>query len=328
MPGIVAGNRQSISHREHPRRRPRPGLLPQHLTAVRAAAEIGQAQVQGAARGAKNLSFLPGEIRPGEYHLSVGTAGSTTLVLQTILPALLLAAKPSTLILEGGTHNPWAPPFEFLKRSFLPLINRLGPKVEAVLERAGFFPVGGGRIRVDIEPQGDWQSLELINRGDIRRCMAQAVVARLPLSIAQREIKTIQEELHWPEEVLTAETIDSAGPGNVVTIELESEQITEVFTGFGRKGTPAETVALEVVREAQRYIKAGAPVGEHLADQLLIPMLLAGKGSFRTLKPSLHTLTNLEIIRRFVDFQLDLEEIGADVWQIALLIERINHLGA
>jgi RNA 3'-terminal phosphate cyclase (ATP) len=298
--------------------RTRPGLMPQHLTAVQAAAQVGQAQVRGAAKGAMNLTFLPGVILPGDYQLSVGTAGSATLVLQTILPALLSAAKPSSLILEGGTHNPWAPPFEFLNRTFLPLLGRLGPKVEAVLERAGFFPAGGGRMRVDIEPQKDWQSLELFERGKIRRCTARAVVSRLPISIAQREIKMIQQELAWPENALSAEAIDSAGPGNAVTIEIESEKITEVFTGFGRKGVPAESVAMEAIRQAQTYLNAGVPVGRRLADQLLIPMLLAGKGAFRTLPPSSHTLTNLEIIRRFIDFELCLEEVDPDVWQVVV----------
>ncbi|HEY4759118.1 MAG TPA: RNA 3'-terminal phosphate cyclase [Thermoguttaceae bacterium] len=298
--------------------RPRPGLLPQHLTAVRAAAEVGSAQVHGATPGAKTLTFLPGEIRSGEYHFSVGTAGSTTLVLQTVLPALLLADNPSTLILEGGTHNPWAPPFDFVQRVFLPLVNRMGPNVQALLERPGFYPAGGGKITVTIMPQKIWQPIELLERGAIHRCTAKAVVSRLPLSIAQREIKTIQQKLSWPAQALSAQTIDSVGPGNAVSIEIESEHITEVFTGFGRRGVPAETVAMEVIHESQRYLGTDAPVGQRLADQLLIPMILAGGGAFRTLPPSSHTITNLDIIRQFVNFELSMDEIAGETWQIKL----------
>ena len=126
--------------------RERPGLLRQHLTAVLAAAEVGGAEVQGATLGSTELTFSPGAIRAGEYRFSVGTAGSGTLVFQTILPALMLAAKPSRIVIEGGTHNIAAPPFDFLARTFVPLLERMGPKVQLQFERYGFYPAGGGRF--------------------------------------------------------------------------------------------------------------------------------------------------------------------------------------
>ncbi len=132
--------------------RPRPGLLRQHLTAAHAAAEVGQVQVTGAALGSLSLTFVPGRVTPGTYSFSVGTAGSTTLVLQTVLPALLLASEPSTLTLAGGTHNPFAPPFDFLAQAYLPLVNRMGPQVTATLERPGFYPAGGGTCQITIAP--------------------------------------------------------------------------------------------------------------------------------------------------------------------------------
>ncbi len=132
--------------------REKPGLMRQHLTAVRAAKEICGATVTGDAIGSSTLTFIPGSVRPGDYTFSVGTAGSATLVLQTVLPPLFIASGPSRLVLEGGTHNPWAPPFDFLQRAFLPLVNRMGPRVTATLERYGFYPAGGGRFVVEIEP--------------------------------------------------------------------------------------------------------------------------------------------------------------------------------
>src|SRR5689334_333662 len=133
-------------------KRRKPGLLRQHLTAVRAATALCQAQVEGDSLGSMTLRFVPGDVKPGEYAFAIGTAGSATLVLQTVLPPLLLASRPSKITIEGGTHNPLAPPVDFLDRSFLPLVRRMGPRVRVQLERWGFYPAGGGRISVEIEP--------------------------------------------------------------------------------------------------------------------------------------------------------------------------------
>src|SRR5689334_15022558 len=133
------------------KRRPA-GLLRQHLTALNAATEIGDAEVIGAQIGSSTITFTPRAVNPGTYRFAVGTAGSTTLVLQTVLPALMTASGPSELVLEGGTHNPFAPPFDFLARAFLPLIERMGPRFEASLERPGFYPAGGGKFQLRIDP--------------------------------------------------------------------------------------------------------------------------------------------------------------------------------
>ena len=132
--------------------RAKPGLRHQHRTAVQAAARVGNAEVEGAEVGSMELTFVPGAVAAGEYEFSVGTAGSAALVLQAVLPALLTASQPSRLKLEGGTHNPFAPPFDFLAKTFLPIVNRMGPRVTAELERPGFYPAGGGEMRLTIEP--------------------------------------------------------------------------------------------------------------------------------------------------------------------------------
>ena len=148
--------------------RKKPGLMRQHLSAVRAAAEVSQARVEGAELGSTRLTFCPGTVRAGDYAFDVGSAGSATLVLQTVLPALLLAEGESNLTLRGGTHNPMAPPFDFLAKSYLPLVNRLGPTVEARLVRPGFYPVGRGEFSVRIQPARQLGRLELTDRGEIR----------------------------------------------------------------------------------------------------------------------------------------------------------------
>jgi RNA 3'-terminal phosphate cyclase (ATP) len=297
--------------------RKRPGLMRQHLTAVQAAAEVGQARVAGADVGSRDLTFEPKTIRAGDYRFSVGTAGSATLVLQTVFPALALAQGPSTVTVEGGTHNPMAPPFDFLARAFLPLVERMGPRCQAVLERPGFYPAGGGRFRVSVEPAAAFGRLELLERGEIRSRRATAVIALLARSIAERELKQVRDRLGWEASALHIEHVaDAVGPGNVVTVEIESEHVTELITGFGERGVSAERVGADVADEARGYLAAGVPVGPHLADQLLLPMALGQGGAFRTVKPSGHTRTHVDLLRTFLGSEIKVRAAGEHAWEI------------
>lgn len=294
-------------------RRAKPGLMRQHLTAVRAATDIGAAEVTGAALGSMELTFVPRQVRWGEYMFDVGTAGSTTLVLQTVLPALLTAPGPSVLTLKGGTHNPQAPPFDFLARVFVPIINRAGPSVTARLLRPGFFPAGGGECTVSVSPADRLTPIELCERGRVQQVRVNAKIARLPRHIAERELEAVRKRLSAHVLDLRVEPVaDSRGPGNVVTIDIESEHITEVFTGFGERGVPAETVGARVAAAARRYLDAGVPVGEHLADQLVLPLALAGKGSFRTQRLTPHAETNLHVVGGFLGHRVDVEKLPDD----------------
>lgn len=299
--------------------RRKPGLLRQHLTAVGAAGEISSARVTGTEPGSLELTFAPGKVRPGEYTFSVGTAGSTTLVLQTVLPALMIASAPSRLVLEGGTHNPAAPPFDFLKKTFLPLLNRMGPKVDVELERAGFYPAGGGRFTASIVPASRLMPLEMIERGAIKSVKVRAMVANLPRSIAEREAKVIRRVLSLSDDAIVIDEMESVeGPGNCVSIEIETEHHTEVFTGFGEVNVRAEAVATEVAQQARSYIASGVAVGRCLADQLLIPIAMAGAGRFRTGPLSAHTKTNIEVIRQFLPIRTEITEGPRRTWTIAI----------
>ena len=289
--------------------RKKPGLLRQHLAAVEAAVTIGSAVADGAALGSKELVFKPAKVIPGEYRFAVGTAGSATLVLQTVLPPLLMAPGTSHLTLEGGTHNPQAPPFDFLERAFLPILNRMGPTVSAALERIGFYPAGGGKFTVTIGPTEKLKGIDIPERGQIKNRSARALFSSLPQQVGHRELKVIKEKLGWSDELLHPEEVPSNGPGNVLLIEIESDRITEVFTGFGQKGVLAETIAEAVAYQVRAYLAAGVPVGEHLADQLLIPMAMAGSGSFVTSGVTRHTQTNIEIISRFLPVRFALDKI-------------------
>ena len=291
--------------------RKKPGLLRQHLTALNAAREISSAEVDGATLGSGELTFNPGAIKPGEYRFAVGSAGSATLVFQTVLPALMLADAPSQLTLEGGTHNPFAPPFDFLKKTFLPLLTRMGPKVALELERPGFFPAGGGRFRATIEPSAKLTPLHLRQRGAIRAKRARVLISMIPGDVAKRELRLVRNKLDLGEEDCATEIINnSPGPGNALLVEIESEHVTEVISAFGERGVKAEWVAREAAKEARRYLKNEAPVGEHLADQLLIPLALAGEGGFTTGPLSGHATTNIETIRDFLEVDFVVEEMN------------------
>ena len=280
-------------------RRQRPGLMRQHLAAVHAAREACRARVEGATLHSGWLRFEPGDVRPGEYHFAVGTAGSACLVLQTVLPPLLVAASPSRLTFEGGTHNPLAPPFDFLERVFLPVVSRAGPRVTARLERYGFFPAGEGRFVVDIAPQKTLHPLSLLDAGEVRARSARSVISHLPPHIATRELAVVRERLGWTETECRVESVEARSPGNVLLLEVAREPVGELVAGFGQRGVPAEEVAEGAIRQLVEYLDADVPVGRHLADQLLLPMALAAGGAFRSLPISAHTRTNIAVIEAF-----------------------------
>lgn len=302
-----------------------PGLGRQHLTAVRAAARVGDAETDGAERGSTELLFRPGDVRPGDYRFSTGGAGSTTLVLQALLPPLLLADAPSRITLEGGTHNPFAPPYDFLARSFLPQVRRMGPAVTAELDRPGFYPAGGGRLRAAVRPDGRRDRLELEERGPERGRRTRALVSSLPRHIAEREVSVVHAMLDLPPDAMEVVEIpgeDARGPGNAVMIELDFSEVNAVFTGFGRKGVPAEEVAAGAAREARDYLESGVPVGPHLADQLLAPMAALAGGRFVTSTPTSHTRTNAEVVRRFTGRPVSIREGADGAWTVEVPARR------
>ncbi|MFZ2960299.1 MAG: RNA 3'-terminal phosphate cyclase [Candidatus Ozemobacteraceae bacterium] len=298
-------------------KRKKPGLLRQHLTAVRAAESLCKADVTGAEIASQELTFVPGPVIPGDYHFAIGTAGSATLVLQTILPPLLCAKEASVILLEGGTHNPWAPPFHFLKQAFLPLLDRMGAKCDAELAQWGFYPAGGGKCTFRIRPpSGSLQRISLVERGPLVRSEVLAAVSEIPWEIANDECALITRSARFPVEQARAENARSPGPGNVAMLSLEFENGRAFFTGFGELGVSRRKVAHLVSSAANRFFASGAAVDEHLADQLLVPMALAGGGSFTTIEPTLHTTTNIEIISAFLDIRITSSLISKGVWRL------------
>ncbi len=286
--------------------RKKPGLLRQHLTAFNAAAQICEAEMEGAELKSGEIAFHPKTIKAGDYEFKIGSAGSALLVAQTVLPILSFADGPSTVTIEGGTHNEWAPSFDYFNQAFLPQFRKMGGRCQAEIVRHGFYPAGGGQIKLAIDPATDPKPLELLTRGDRMNEKADVLIANLKRGIGERELKTLIRDMGFNPEQGEIRHVDSPGPGNVVAIILEHANVTELFTGFGKHGVKAETVAKGAVAEAQDYLKAadadgnGVATGEYLADQLLLPMSILGGGTFTASELSQHTRTNMDIIRAFM----------------------------
>ena len=288
--------------------RAKPGLMRQHLAAVQASARICGAGLSQAEAGSQTLTFTPGAIKGGDYSFAIGTAGSCTLVLQTILPALLYADAASTVRISGGTHNSMAPPVHFLQRAYGRVLEQMGASVDIALKRFGFYPAGGGEVEATVRPCAQLKVIDLTARGERHNGYAESFVAGVPASVATRELAVIGLGMGWNEAQLLHRGLPGEqGPGNALLVTLEHEHSTEVFAGFGEKSLRAEVVAKHLLQEVRDYIASGAAVGEHLADQLMLPMALAGGGKFSTTRWSQHASTNAEVISRFLPVAFDLQ---------------------
>ena len=291
--------------------RDQPGLMRQHLTAIEAACTIGAAECEGLELGSNRIAFTPGRVTPGEYRFAVGTAGSTALVLQTVLIPLALADAPSRLVIEGGTHASMAPPFDFIEKCFLPVFERMGPRVSARIKRHGFFPRGGGRIEIDIEP-APLRRIECFERGEPQGREGTVLFASLKSDIAERIRKAALKALpDWEEaQIAIRELPADQGPGIALMLDAQFENVTEVVSGFGKLGLSAEKIGTTAGKRMAGYEASRAFAGPYLQDQLLLPMALAGGGAFSSVKISDHTRTAAEIIARFTGRATQFEDAG------------------
>jgi RNA 3'-terminal phosphate cyclase (ATP) len=281
--------------------RAKPGLMRQHLTAVKAAARVCAGHVDGAELGSQDLTFTPGIISGGDYHFAIGSGGSACLVLQTLLPMLLRAPEASRVVVEGGTHNPMAPVFDFLHEVFAPQLWAMGAGVRLQLERAGFMSTGGGQIIMEVQPATEAHPLDLCDRGKATRRVATVHQSGLPFSVAKREWDVVHKRFgHKSNELKIQDYKEASGPGNAITLTQHFERVSAMCTGMGAIGKRAEKVAQEACDEMQTFLEHDAPVCEHLADQLLLPMAVLAGGSFRTASPSEHTRTNRDVLGVFL----------------------------
>lgn len=297
--------------------RSKPGLMPQHLTGVLAVAEVCGANVEGAKLGSTDVQFEPGgQVRPGEYTFDVaevahgGSAGSVTLLLQSLLVPLALAPGPSNLTLKGGTHVDWSPTFDFVAEVLFPVLGRMGITARAKLVSWGFFPKGGGRINVEIEPTESIEPLVLSERGELKLIHGRAVACNLKSHIAVRMINRARNFLSGlgvPVQV-NPERVKAQSTGAALFLRAEYEHVTAGFSALGEPRKPSEKVAEEACTELVEHDEDGAPLTPHLADQLLLPAAFApGRSEIRTSRVTKHLLTNAHVIRQFLPVTIDVE---------------------
>lgn len=288
--------------------RAKPGLRRQHVACVDAAVKLCGGTVHGAKVDSKYLELTPGPIRGGELAIDIGTAGSTTLVVQTILVPAIVGGHGLRATIRGGTHNPMAPPFEFLERVFLPRLREMGAEVTLALDQYGFVgDVRGplGQLTLEIRP-GALRPIEILDAAPSAQLHATALLSRLPTHVGGRELAVVRER--FPDASCEVREVTDAAIGNLLMIEVGAGH--ELITGFGEKGVRAELVAARACDAAAAYLAANVPVGEHLADQLVLPMALAGGGRFRCAPLSLHATTNIETIGLFLDVPIRVEPEG------------------
>ncbi|MGQ8365367.1 RNA 3'-terminal phosphate cyclase [Glaciecola sp. 1036] len=303
--------------------RRKPGLLRQHLTSLLAAKEISSATVEGAELGSTRIRFKPGNVKAGNYHFCIGTAGSTVLVCQTIFCVLALTKGISKVTFEGGTHNGMSPSLCFLEESFLPLMALMGVKTDVKQTSLGFYPAGGGKWEITIEPVGKFKPISLLDckpNSDLNKSKYQlhSLVSKLPVSIAEREISKAKAILNWIDADEKITEADTPGPGNSFQLKVIHDTHASLFEVVGEIGVMAENIAKRCAGRVNKFLYSQATVEEHLADQLLLPMALAGQGSFTTTKPSLHTLTNIDIIKMFLDIEIKVSQITDLLWKVEI----------
>ncbi len=283
--------------------RAKPGLQPQHLMSVQAASAVGGAALRGASLGSSELVFEPGEIKPGSYRFPIRTAGATGLVLHTIYLPLALAARPSEIAIEGGTHVSHAPCFDFLQRTWQPLLRQLGIHVRVEMDRPGFYPRGGGCIHATIQPTTEILPFRGLTTNRVLSATVRSAVAGLPDHIAARMAKHAKQAMEsLGLDVAVEQETWQGGPGCMLAIEIDTQPAPTLFFALGEKGKPAEQVADDAVGQAREFLSA-EPLGidKHSADQLLLPLAFAeGPSEFRVARVSSHLLTNAAVIRRFL----------------------------
>jgi RNA 3'-terminal phosphate cyclase (ATP) len=283
-------------------RRPKPGLMAQHLQALEATAAITRARVQGAKLGSLELTFEPGELAGGDYRFDIGTAGAVTLVAQAVVVPLSFAARASRITISGGTHVPWSPSFHYFAWHWLYLLGRSGFRIRAMLERIGFYPRGGGCISVDVDPIGTLSPLSFTTRGALRRIRGISLVGSLDVSIAERQQRQALRRLAGlcDDIGIELQRFTSYSPGTSLLLLAEFERSQCCYGALGARGKRAERVADEAVDALEAFLESGAAVDQHAADQLIVPLsVVGGTSELHTSRITQHLLTNVDTVRRF-----------------------------
>jgi len=298
-------------------KRSNPGLRPQHLAALKAIAQLTNAKVSGAYVGSRVVEFIPQRIKGGKFTIDIGTAGSISLVIQAILPALLFADDACEVVIRGGTDVKWAPPIDAVRFVLFPALRRLGAKIELELIRRGHYPRGGGIVKLYTEPiDGTLKPINLTEQGTVKAIKGISHCVRLPKHVAERQAKaaknllmTICENVNIELEWYPRDKDPHLGPGSGIVLwaETTTNAILE-FDALGERGKPAEKVGEEAARGLIDQINRGGAVDVHHTDQL-IPYMALAKGESKILSSeiSLHTLTAIHVAEKLIGAEFKVE---------------------
>jgi RNA 3'-terminal phosphate cyclase (ATP) len=291
-----------------------PGLQPQHLTSVSACKKVSRAQVQGDALQSLSLRFSPQQIEGGDFTFDVAekkrSAGSTSLVLQTLFLPLGRGEGDSEIKVLGGTHVPWSPPFDYLKEVFAPVVRKIGCEISLDIRKWGWYPKGGGEVRCSIRPASKFAPLDLTERGRLRKLSGISVVSNLPNHIAERQrdqaFKLLKAKGFAPQIELVQGA--SIGQGTFFFLKAEFENSLAGFGALGERGKRAEKVAEEACDDFLQFMQSRAAVDPHLADQLIPYLALAeGMSTFTVSKITKHLLTNIWVVKQFLQTEIVVE---------------------
>lgn len=285
--------------------RPKKGLLNQHLTAVNSLAKICGARVEGNTLGSTELNFEPGEILGGSYEFDIGSAGSVTLLMQSIIPPLLYAKEESKVTITGGTHVMKSPSYEYFERCFLPNIAKFGANVSSELVRPGFYPQGGGKVVLTVKPS-TLKRYDFLDYGKLVGEFAYIVCSNLPSHVSEREERFFKSSKKHNFNVTKKNFYDCVSTGNSVTLVSEFERYCVGADGLGQVGKPAEKVARDVLMQYEEEL-SGA-LDSNMVDQLLIYVALVGGGKLRYNRLSDHAKTNMYVISQFTGRSFHYEE--------------------
>lgn len=284
--------------------RPKPGLMPQHLTGVKVAAEFCDAEVSGLEYGSMELEFKPRKLEVKDKTIDIGTAGSIPLLLQTLTPMLIFSDKKITLEITGGTAGLGSPTIEFLKYVTFPILSKLGiPLPEIEILKQGFYPRGGGKVKITFTPTKMLTSINLTDAGEVLRIKGISIAGSLPESVAFRQAKAAEEVLKKIKQNVQIQyySTQTYSQGTSITIWAETENSILGADNIGKKGIRAEEIGKSVAEELIKSINSKSALDKFMADQIIPFLALAhGKSSITVEELTQHCISNISVCEKIL----------------------------
>lgn len=286
-----------------------PGLKAQHLTGVKAVAELCNAKLSGAEVGSTEITFEPGKINGGTYDWNIGTAGSITLVIQALMPAMLFSKKDFSVSITGGTNVTTSPPIEYFQHIFCDFMHKMGAKLKLDIMQYGFYPKGGGRIKLRVCP-AELKPIEILERGELKQTDIQDSIASKDLEnakVAERQVIGFKKEFGKSnyKKIVTA-YVETLSTGSCIHAHNSYENCKIGSEALGERGKKAEIVGEECAQKLKKEIEFDSTLDEHMLDQIIPYMAILG-GTFKFGKLSSHAETNIWVAEKFLPVKFEIK---------------------